>query len=50
MKRPSAAAQKRARDYAAALKRNAERVKRDIRTSQDALDKHRRAKLEKQHR
>lgn len=50
MTKPSADRIKRDRDYAEALKRNAERVKRDIRTSQDALDKHRRAQLEKQKR
>jgi len=50
MTKPSAARIKRDRDYAEALKRNAERVKRDIRASQDALDKHRRAQLEKQKR
>ena len=47
MRRPSAAAQKRARDYAAALKRNAERIKQDVRRSQEALDKHRLRELDK---
>lgn len=48
MKQPSADRQERERDYQAALVRNAERVRRDIRASQDALDRHRRAQLEKQ--
>ncbi len=47
MKRPSAAAQKRARDYEAALKRNTERIKRDMKRSQEALDKHRLRELDK---
>lgn len=47
MKRPSADAQKRARDYEAALKRNAERIKQDMKRSQEALDRHRLRELDK---
>ncbi len=50
MTKPSADRIKRDRDYAAALARNGERVKRDIRQAQEALDKHRRSEMEKRKR